>query len=93
MIMLNAMASIHPVDPVRNGTALAIIKATLRAQAYSAIVPAVPVAPRAAAIENPRLMIALIVVIDPQKTNGTVILNPMIWADSIRYQESPIRCP
>jgi hypothetical protein len=73
MIMLHAMASIHPVDPVRNGTALAIIKATLRAQAYSAIVRAVPVAPRAAAIENPRLMIALIVVIDAQKTNGTVI--------------------
>ena len=74
MIMLHAMAWSHPVDPVTNGTALAIIKATLRAQAYSAIVRAVPVAARAAAIENPRLMVALIAVIDAQKMNGTVIL-------------------
>src|SRR3982074_3589874 len=39
------------------------------------MVRAVPVAPRAAAIENPRLMIALIAVIDAQKMNGTVIRN------------------
>ena len=35
---------------------------------------AVPVAPSVAAIENPRLIIALIAVIDAQKINGTVIL-------------------
>jgi hypothetical protein len=33
MIMLHAMAWSHAVDPVRNGTALAIVKARLRAQA------------------------------------------------------------
>jgi hypothetical protein len=33
---------------------------------------------RAAAIENPRLMIALIAVIDAQKMNGMVIRNPMM---------------
>jgi hypothetical protein len=33
----------------------------------------VPVEPRAAAVENPRLMIALIAVIEAQKMNGTVI--------------------
>jgi len=38
----------------------------------------VPVAPRAAAIENPRLMIVLIAVIDTQKMNGTVIRNPLM---------------
>jgi hypothetical protein len=38
------------------------------------MVRAVPVAPRAAAIENPRLIIALIPVIEAQKINGTVIL-------------------
>jgi hypothetical protein len=42
------------------------------------MVRAIPVAPRAAAIENPRLMIALIAVIDAQKMNGTVIRNPMM---------------
>jgi hypothetical protein len=42
------------------------------------MVRAVPVAPRAAAIENPRLTIALIAVIDAQKMNGTVIRNPMM---------------
>jgi hypothetical protein len=38
------------------------------------MVRAVPVAPSVAAIENPRLIIALIAVIDAQKINGTVIL-------------------
>ena len=38
------------------------------------MVRAVPVAPSAAAIENPRLIIALIAVIDAQKIDGTVIL-------------------
>ena len=38
------------------------------------MVRAVPVAPSAAVIENPRLIIALIAVIDAQKINGTVIL-------------------
>jgi hypothetical protein len=33
MIMLQAMAWSHPVEPVTNGTALAIIKAALLAQA------------------------------------------------------------
>src|SRR3977135_167170 len=47
------------------------------------MVRAVPVAPRAASIENPRLMIALIAVIDAQKMNGTVIRNPYNWADAI----------
>jgi hypothetical protein len=64
------------LTPFRNSTALAITKAMLRAQA--AMVRAVPVAPRAAAIENPRLMIALIAVIDAQNMNGTVIRNPMM---------------
>src|SRR5258708_35863377 len=48
------------------------------------MVRAIPVAPRAAATEDPRLMIALIAVIDAQKMNGTVIRAPMIWADAIR---------
>jgi hypothetical protein len=33
MIMLQAMAWSHPSDPVKNGTALAITKAVLLAQA------------------------------------------------------------
>ena len=66
MIMLHAMDWSHSVDPVINGAALAITKAMLR------------VAPRAPAIENPRLMIALIAVIDAQKMNGTVIRNPLM---------------
>jgi hypothetical protein len=33
MIMLDAMAWSHPLDPVKNGTALPIIKAVLLAQA------------------------------------------------------------
>jgi len=41
------------------------------------VIRAVPVTPRAAAIENPRLMIALIAVIEAQKMNGTVIRNPI----------------
>ena len=73
MIMLNAMACSHWVDPVRNGTAPATTKATLRAQAYNAMVRASPVEPRTAATENPKLMIALTAVTDAQKTNGTDI--------------------
>ena len=37
------------------------------------MVRAVPVTPRAAAVENPRLMIALIAVIDAQTMKGGVI--------------------
>jgi len=77
MIMLHAMAWSHPSDPVKNGTALAIIKAVLLAQAYSAMVRAMSVTPRAADKENPRLMMALIAVMDAQTMNGTVIQPPM----------------
>jgi len=45
------------------------------------MIRAVPFTPRAAAIENPRLMIALIAVIEAHKMNGTVIRNPMFVSD------------
>ena len=44
------------------------------------MVRAVPVAPKAAAIENPRLMIALIAVIDAQKMNGRRIQFLTAWS-------------
>jgi hypothetical protein len=52
----------------------------------------VPVAPKAAAIENPRLMIALIAVIDAQKMNGTVIRNPMIKPPLLPGCKLPAPC-
>jgi hypothetical protein len=73
MIMLQAMAWSHPLDPVTNGTVLAIARAVLLAQAYRAMVRAASVAPRAAVMANPRLMIALIAVIDAQRMYGRVI--------------------
>jgi hypothetical protein len=72
MIMFHAMAWSHPSDPVKNGTALAIIKAVLLAMVRAMSVP-----PRAADKENPRLMIALIAVMDAQTMNGSVIQSPM----------------
>jgi hypothetical protein len=42
---------------------------------------------RAAAIENPRLMIALIAVIDAQKINGTVILKSYDVRDQTTSKE------
>ena len=51
------------------------------------MVRAVPVAPSAAAIENPRLIIALIAVIDAQKRNGTVILKSYDVSDQTTSKE------
>ena len=51
------------------------------------MVRAVPLAPSAAAIENPRLMIALIAVIDAQKMNGTVILKSYDVSDQTTSKE------
>ena len=51
------------------------------------MVRAVPVAPSAAAIENPRLIIALIAVIDAQKINGTVILKSYDVSDQTSNQQ------
>jgi hypothetical protein len=74
MIMLQAIASSHGVEPVRNGTALTIAKATLRAQVYSGAVLRTSFAVlKAAATENPRLITALTVVINAQKRNGMFI--------------------
>jgi hypothetical protein len=73
MIMLQAIACNHGVEPVRNGTALTITKATLRAQVYSAMVRTSFVELKTAAIENPRLITALAAVISAQKRNGMFI--------------------
>ena|ERR1700710_2496184 len=73
MIMLQAIANSHGVEPVRNGTALTITKATLRAQVYSAVLRISFAVLKAAAIENPRLITALTVVINAQKRNGMFI--------------------
>jgi hypothetical protein len=73
MIMLQAIANSHGVEPVRNGTALAITKATLRAQVYSAVLRTSFTVLKAAAIEKPRLITALTVVISAQKKNGMFI--------------------
>src|SRR5712672_4459276 len=73
MIMLKAIACNHGVEPVRNGTALTITKATLRAQVYSAMVRTSFVVLKTAAIENPRLITALAAVISAQKRNGMFI--------------------
>src|SRR5712675_386125 len=73
MIMLQAIASSHGVEPVRNGTALAITKATLRAQVYSAMLRTSSAVLKTAAIENPRLIAALTAVISAQKRNGMFI--------------------
>jgi hypothetical protein len=73
MIMLLAIANSHGVEPVRNGTALTITKATLRAQVYSAVLRTSFAVLKAAATENPRLITALTVVINAQKRNGMFI--------------------
>src|ERR1700682_831193 len=73
MIMLQAIACNHGVEPVRNGTALTITKATLRAQVYSAMVRTSFVVLKTAAIENPRLITALAAVISAHKRNGMFI--------------------
>jgi hypothetical protein len=71
--MLQAIANSHGVEPVRNGTALTITKATLRAQVYSAVLRTSFAVLKAAATENPRLITALTVVINAQKRNGMFI--------------------
>src|SRR4030081_175046 len=73
MIMLQAIANSHGVEPVINGTPLTITKATLRAQVYSAVLRTSFAVLKAAAIENPRLITALTVVINAQKRNGMFI--------------------
>jgi len=73
MIMLQAIANSHGVEPVRSGTALTITKATLRAQVYSAVLRTSFAVLKAAATENPRLITALTVVINAQKRNGMFI--------------------
>jgi hypothetical protein len=73
MIMLQAIANSQGVESVRNGTALAITKATLRAQVYSAVLRTSFAGLKAAATENPRLITALTVVISAQKRNGMFI--------------------
>jgi hypothetical protein len=70
MIMLQAIACSHGVEPVKNGTALTSTKATLRAQVYSAILRTSFAVLKAAAIENPRLTTALTAVINAQKRKG-----------------------
>ena len=71
--MLQAIANSHGVEPVRNGTALTITKATLRAQVYSAVLRTSFAGLKAAATENPRLITALTVVINAHKRNGMFI--------------------
>src|SRR5882757_2904306 len=73
MIMLQAIACSHGVEPVKNGTALTSTKATLRAQMYSAMLRTSLAVLKAAAIENPRLITALTAVISAQKRNGMLI--------------------
>jgi hypothetical protein len=73
MIMLQAIACSHGVEPVKNGTALTSTKATLRAQMYSAMLRTSFAVLKAAAIENPRLITALTAVISAQKRNGMLI--------------------
>ena len=73
MIMLQAIACSHGVEPVKNGTALTSTKATLRAQVYSATLRTSLAVLKAAAIENPRLITALTAVISAQKRNGMLI--------------------
>ena len=73
MIMLQAIACSHGVEPVKNGTALTSSKATLRAQVYSATLRTSLAVLKAAAIENPRLITALTAVISAQKRNGMLI--------------------
>jgi len=73
MIILQAIACSHGVEPVKNGTALTSTKATLRAQVYSATLRTSLAVLKAAAIENPRLITALTAVISAQKRNGILI--------------------
>ena len=73
MIMLQAIACSHGVEPVKNGTALTSTKATLRAQVYSATLRTSLAVLKAAAIENPRLITALTAVISAQKRKGMLI--------------------
>jgi hypothetical protein len=74
MIMQHAIASSQEVEPVKNGTTLTRTKATLRAQAYSAMLRTSIAVWKVAAIENPRLITALTAVISAQKINGMLIL-------------------
>src|SRR6266404_1554662 len=83
MIMLQAIASSHGVEPVRNGTALAITKATLRAQVYSAMLRTSSAVLKAAAIENPRLIAALTAVTSAQKRNGMFIEHRLLPARTL----------
>ena len=53
MIMQHAIASSHEVEPVKNGTALASTRATLRAQVYSATLRTSFAGVKVAAMENP----------------------------------------
>jgi len=74
MIMQHAIASSHEVEPVKNGTALASARATLRAQVYSATLRTSFAGVKVAAMENPRLITALTAVISAQTINDMFIL-------------------
>ena len=84
MIMLQAIACSHGVEPVKNGTALTSTKATLRAQVYSAILRTSFAVLKAAAIENPRLTTALTAVINAQKRKGMLIQMPTVLTRLLR---------
>src|SRR3981081_1495642 len=88
MIMLQAIACSHGVEPGRNGTALAKTKATLRAQLYSAMLRPSSAVLKAAAIENPRLITALTAVISAQKRNGMFIERRRLL---LRFCSHPLR--
>src|SRR5258705_772261 len=83
MIMLQAIASSHGVEPVRNGTALAITQATIRAQVYSAMLRTSSAVLKAAAIENPRVIAELTAVINAQKRNGMFIEHRLLPARTL----------
>src|ERR1700704_5335389 len=82
MIMLKAIACSHGVEPVRIGTALAMTKATLRALVYSAMLRTSSGVLKTAAIENPRLIAALIAVMSAQKRNGMLIERRLLPASN-----------
>src|SRR5437879_12523822 len=84
MIMLQAIACSHGVEPVKNGTALTSTKATLRAQVYSAILRTSFAVLKAAAIENPRLTTVLTAVINAQKRKGMLIQMPTVLTRLLR---------
>jgi hypothetical protein len=56
------------------------------------MVRAASVAPSAAAIENPRLMIALIAVTDAQTMNGSVI-QPLATSRGVVFEKSGYSAP